>query len=226
MTSRRKDGHHALVGMPVTTISDALDRLGIAGQVLGIKPVDHSMRMCGPAFTVRMGAAGRPPGTVGDFLDDVAAGGVVVIDNGGRDDVTVWGDLMTLAALQRGIAGAVIDGACRDTASIRTAAFPVFARAIHMRTGKDRVEARSIGGAATLGSISVLPGDVVVGDADGVVVVPADALTAVVQTARAIEQAESDIRVAIASGVSLWEARARYGYHSLQRPTAGRVPGR
>lgn len=82
------------------TLSDALDKLGIAGQCLGIKPLDHGFRMAGRAFTLSYAPVGHPAGTVGDFIDDVPAGSVVVIDNGGRQDATVWGDILTLCAHQ------------------------------------------------------------------------------------------------------------------------------
>ena len=101
--------------LDTTSISDALDRLGIAGQCLNIKPLDPGFRLTGRAFTILYGPAGQPPGTVGDYIDEVEPGRVVVLDNGGRENATVWGDILTLVAHQRGVAGTVIDGACRDT---------------------------------------------------------------------------------------------------------------
>ena len=71
------------------TLSDALDKLGISGQCLGIKPLSPTFRLCGRAFTLAYAPAG-PGGTVGDFIDDVPPGSVVAIDNGGRPDATVW----------------------------------------------------------------------------------------------------------------------------------------
>ena len=101
--------------LDTTSISDALDRLGIAGQCLNIKPLDPGFRLTGRAFTILYGPAGQPPGTVGDYIDEVEPGRVVVLDNGGRENATVWGDILTFVAHQRGVAGTVIDGACRDT---------------------------------------------------------------------------------------------------------------
>jgi len=75
--------------LDTTSLSDALDRLGIAGQCLNIKPLDHTFQLTGRAFTILYGPAGIPPGTVGDYIDDVAAGSVVVLDNGGRENATV-----------------------------------------------------------------------------------------------------------------------------------------
>ena len=73
--------------LDTTSISDALDRLGIAGQCLNIKPLDPRFRLTGRAYTILYGPAGNPPGTVGDYIDDVLPGGVVVLDNGGRPNV-------------------------------------------------------------------------------------------------------------------------------------------
>src|SRR5260221_12089056 len=88
------------------SISEGLDRLGIAGQCLNIKPLDPRFRLTGRAFTILYGPAGSPPGTVGDYIDDVPVGGVVVLDNGGRENATVWGDIFTWGSNRRGIAGA------------------------------------------------------------------------------------------------------------------------
>src|SRR3954468_12216660 len=101
--------------LDTTALSDALDRLGIPGQCLGIKPLDPRFRLAGRAFTILYGPAGVPPGTAGYFIHDIAAGTVIVIDNGGRENATVWGDILTMVAHRRNIAGTVIDGACRDT---------------------------------------------------------------------------------------------------------------
>src|SRR3954471_15161676 len=101
--------------LDTTAISDAMDRLGIAGQCLGIKPLDHKFRLAGRAFTILYGPSGHPSGTVGDYIDDVEPGGIVVLDNGGREDATVWGDILTWVAHTRRVGGTVIDGACRDT---------------------------------------------------------------------------------------------------------------
>src|ERR1700685_1389549 len=91
--------------LDTTCISDALDRLGIAGQCLGIKPLDHRFRLTGRAFTILYGPAATPPGTVGDYIDDVAPGSVVVLDNGGRGKATAGGGNLTCVSHPRGRAG-------------------------------------------------------------------------------------------------------------------------
>ena len=100
--------------LDTTSISDALDRLGIAGQCLNIKPLDPRFRLTGRAFTILYGPAGQPPGTVGDYIDEVETGRVVVLDNGGRENATVWGEILTFVAHQRGIAGIVAARAGSD----------------------------------------------------------------------------------------------------------------
>src|SRR5580765_3252926 len=92
-----------LIEMGVTALSDALDRLGIDGQAVGIMPVDRTMRFAGPAFTIRMLPVGTSGGLVGDYIDDVPAGAVIVIDNGGILNQTVWGDILTFVAHSKSI---------------------------------------------------------------------------------------------------------------------------
>lgn len=206
----------AFAELGTTTISDALDRLGIAGQALGIAPLDRSFRLAGRAFTILMGPVGAEPGTVGDYVDDVEPGSVVVLDNGGRLDATVWGDLLTIVAHRRELAGTVIHGVCRDTPRSLELGYPLFSRGAYMRTGKDRVQADAYQVPVSLGEVQVEPGDVVVGDADGVVVVPRSRETEVLAAARTIAEAEERIRAAVEAGARLDDARREQGYHRLQ----------
>ena len=198
------------------TLSDALDKLGIAGQCQRILPRDDSFRMAGRAWTLLYGPAGKPAGTVGDYIDDVPPGSVIVLDNGGRDNATVWGDILTEIAHRRGIAGTLIDGICRDVALCRQLGYPVFSKGHWMRTGKDRVQVEAIGVPVTIGEARVAPGDIVRGDADGVVVIPQAHEAEVLDTAEAIEAAEDRIRQAVRGGMRLDEARKLHKYHQLQ----------
>ena len=202
--------------LDTTALSDALDRLGIAGQCLGIKPLDHSFRLAGRAFTILYGPAGKPPGTVGDFIDDISPGGVVAIDNGGRENATVWGDIMTMVAHRRGLAGTVIDGACRDTHLSLSLAYPIFSRSYSMRTGKDRVQLEAVNDPVNIGDARVHAGDIVRGDSDGVVVIPQEHEAAVLAAAGEIDAKEDQIRRAVEAGMTLAEARRQLGYHLLQ----------
>ncbi|HUO92117.1 MAG TPA: RraA family protein [Rhizomicrobium sp.] len=202
--------------LDTTAISDAMDRLGIAGQCLGIKPLDPRFRLAGRAFTILYGPAGSPPGTVGDYIDDVEPGGVVVLDNGGRENATVWGDILTMVAHSRGVAGTVIDGACRDVALSLQLGYPIFSRSYSMRTGKDRVQVEAMGGVVNIGDARVNAGDLLRGDADGIVAIPRVHEDAILSAAEEIDAVEQRIREAVQSGLTLREARSQHGYHKLQ----------
>lgn len=206
--------------LETATISDALDRCAIAGQALGIHVVVPCTRLVGRAFTVRFAPAGISGGTVGDYLDDVPRGAVIVLDNAGRRDATVWGGILTAIAQRIGVAGTVIDGVCRDVAQARDLQYPVFSRGCAMRTGKDRVTAVAIGEPISLGRACVEPGDLVVGDADGVVVVPRSKESEVLETALEIERLEAELLDLVGRGCRLDAARKQVGYHTLQRRAA------
>ena len=204
-------------GLDTPGVSDALDKLGLPGQCLGIAPLaNYTHVVVGPAFTVQYVSASVPPGTVGDFIDDVAPGDVVVIDNGGRTDCTVWGDIMTQYAGSRAIAATVIDGVCRDVSKALHDGYPVFSKGRFMRTGKDRVQVQSVNQPVSIGSARVCARDIVVADANGVVIVPRARAAEVAACARQIESVEAEIRQQIAQGKSLKDAREALGYHHLQ----------
>ncbi len=170
-----------------------------------------------PAFTVKYVPATTPPRTVGDFIDDVAEGDVVVIDNDGRTDCTVWGDIMTQYAGARRFAGTVIDGVCPRCGQGARRRLPDVHRGRFMRTGKDRVQVgggerhhlhRSSSRRPTRhrrvrckrrdrGAAGTRPRGR--------------------QTRPEIEGVEHQIREEIARGKSLKEAREALGYHNLQR---------
>ncbi|MBV7551978.1 RraA family protein [Pseudomonas sp. PDM28] len=205
-------------GLDTPGVSDALDKLGLPGQCLGVAPLDnYSKVIVGPAFTVQYVSASVPPGTVGDFIEDVLPGDVVVIDNGGRTDCTVWGDIMTQYAGSRQIAATVIDGVCRDVNKALGDGYPIFSKGRFMRTGKDRVQVQSVNQPVSVGTARVCARDIVVADANGVVIVPRARAAEVAACARQIESVEADIRALIAQGKTLKEARTALGYHSLQR---------
>lgn len=217
MTAEDKELVALFEGLDTPGVSDAMDKLGLHGQALGIMPLsDYTKAVVGPAFTVKYVPANNPPGTVGDFIDDVAPGDVIVIDNDGRTDCTVWGDIMTQYAGLRGIAGTVIDGVCRDVSKALGDNYPMFSTGRFMRTGKDRVEVESVNTTVAIGTVRVAARDIVVADANGVVIVPRGRAREVAASARKIEDVESSIREQIAQGKTLGQARAALGYHKLQ----------
>lgn len=197
-------------------ISDALDSLGLPGSLHGIRAQRPGQRVQGPAFTVSYEPVDAAGGTVGDFLDDVPEGAVIVIDNQGRTDCTVWGGIMSRIARESGVAATIINGACRDTAVAASAGYPLWSVSTFMRTGKDRVRVKSLGEPIMIDGVRIAPHDMVVADDDGAVAVPAGRWTEVFAIAERIERVEDDIVGAVQAGATLREARAQHGYYSLQ----------
>jgi 4-hydroxy-4-methyl-2-oxoglutarate aldolase len=211
------DNMAALSELSTPTISDAVDRLGIAAQASGIARITGTGTVVGIAFTVQYVPVGTSGGTVGDFIDDLEAGSFVVLNNNGRTDATVWGGLLSEVAIKRGVVATAIDGVCRDTPRASELGYSLFARSNWMRTGKDRVRAERVQVPVALGDLLVRPGDVIVGDADGVLVLPLEHVSEILDTAVSIEQAEVAIRAdTIDGGMRLDEARKLHQYHSLQ----------
>ncbi len=202
--------------LDTTSVSDAMDKIGIECCAYHVKPVRAGLKICGRAFTVHYVPCGAVEGTVGDFLDDVEPGQVIVIDNAGRDNCTVWGDIMAKTAKLRGIEGTVIDGVCRDMPTILECGYPVYSKGYYMRTGKDRVRVDGVNVPVQLSDIPVMPGDIILGDDTGVVVVPSDKAEQVMEIAEMIENKEQLIYSLVAKGMTLKEARKETGYHHLQ----------
>ena len=198
-------------------ISDALDRSGIVGQCYKIAACDPTFRMVGYAYTVlyRLARPGEE-GNVGEYIDDVPPGNVIVIDNQGRDEITTWGNILTEMAHQRKIAGTVIDGINRDVSLCRELNYPIYSSGYWMRTGKGRIQLAGLQVPVKIGGVNVNPGDLVCGDPDGVVVVPQALQEQVLSYAEEIYSRENQVRKSIREGMRMDEARKLQNYHLLQ----------
>jgi RraA family protein len=186
----------AFATQAVSHLSDSMSRTQTAAAAL--RPM-HSgpTTLCGPALTVRV-----PPGDhlmVQKALDLAEPGDVIVVDAGGLVEVAMIGDIMTRYAARRGIAGFVIDGAIRDAAEIAARDLPVYARAVTPR-GPSRLGPGEIHAVVSIGGMVVHPGDIIVGDADGVVAVPRADADVVLAAARALRVKEENTFRAIAEG--------------------------
>jgi len=156
--------------------------------------------MAGPAHTVRIHTADIL--MIGKALSECPRHHVLVIAGHGETDVALWGELTTLAAQRKRLAGVVIDGAVRDIASIRRSPLPVFARGV-VPTGGGAEYLGEIGVAVQCAGQVVRPGDWLVGDDDGVIVIPAEKLQGTLATAQRIVEAERGIERAIRKGTDL-----------------------
>lgn len=202
--------------LDTASVADAMDKLGVECSVYGVKPLQFGQKICGRAFTVHYELCGESKGTVGDFLDDVKPEQIIVIDNAGRTDCTVWGGIMAQVAKLYGIEGTVIDGVCRDIPEILVSGYSVYSKGTYMRTGKDRVYVDAVNAPVKLSGIDVYPGDIILGDDSGIVVIPANLEDKVAEIAENIDRKEEEIVELVKSGMTLKEARAQTGYHHLQ----------
>jgi regulator of RNase E activity RraA len=205
--------------IPTANISDALDKYKIPGGCQGILPIVENKKIVGPAFTLKYIPVGITPGTVGDYIEYAKPGDIIVIDNGGRTYCTVWGGLLTVAAKNLSIGGTVIDGVCRDIPTIKELDYPIFTRGRFMATGKGRVELSGINIPVAISNIQVCPGDIVVADDSGVVIVPLKKAEEILIQAQRINEAEEQIEKAVKDGIPLSEARRQFQYHDLQKPS-------
>jgi regulator of RNase E activity RraA len=200
--------------LDTAALSDALDSLGIAGGLPGLHQQVPGTRCCGYAYTVQYQTASGHQGFRGaaDYIDAVPPDAVIVACNDGRLDATVWGDILTRFAHQRGINGTFIDGVARDLDSIAELAYPLFSRGRFMQSGKNRVQLAAVQVPVRIGSVAIAPGDVMVADASGCLAIPRAHLEAVLARAEAVERNERAIITAVRAGQTLQEARRLHRY--------------
>jgi 4-hydroxy-4-methyl-2-oxoglutarate aldolase len=201
----------------IASVADAVDKVcGHRGYMSSaIKPRINDKRICGPAATVLEAASDEfvPPQHALDLIDEAPRGSVIVISiESGESDVAVWGGLMTAGAVANGHVGAVLDGGIRDLTEIRRDyGFPVYARDVSPGTtlGRYRTVASQV--PVRVGGIMVHPGDIVVGDVDGVVVVPHAQAAEVLAMAQEIDSRELEQAKLIMAEKSLRKGLAKYG---------------
>jgi 4-hydroxy-4-methyl-2-oxoglutarate aldolase len=203
----------ALKRFAAATVYEAQSQTGALTSA--IKPIDPTRRVAGRALTIDV-----LPGDnlmVHFALTQASPGDVLVINGHGDTECALWGDILTLAAKQAGVAGVIIDGAVRDTEAIIALGFPVFARGVSIR-GPQKKASGHINVPIVCGGATVHPGDIVLGDRDGIVVVPESNLDQVLATALKREEAEASLRQRISSGqttVELLNLKTTLARHGL-----------
>lgn len=196
-----------LRALDACAVSDALDRLGLTGAVSGIAPRSVTGKaVAGRVVTVKVVPrrdTTPAPHLATDAIESAGPDNVIVVDNAGRTDVSAWGGLLSLAAQKRGVAGVVVDGACRDVDEAAELGFPVFARAAVTVTARGRIVQHSYNTSVTVGAACVQPGDLVIADGSGVVFVTDHEAERVIEAAEQISARETAMAAAIRSGTSL-----------------------
>jgi regulator of RNase E activity RraA len=198
------------------SVSDAVDKIAKTRGFMdpAIKPRINDQKFVGPAVTVLEGPTTEalPPKHALDAIDESTAGSVIVIAINGETHVAVWGGLMTAGAEVNGLAGAVLDGGVRDVAEIRRdSGFQVFARSVCPSTTVGRFKTVASNVPVICGGVLVNPGDLIVADLDGVVVVPKEHVDEVLKMATEIEVREAEQARLIRETKSLREGLAKYG---------------
>ena len=191
-------------------VADILDELGLRNQCLppAIRPLEPKMKVAGPVFTIRGRA--MPPGERPDprlrqmdMLDAIFPGAVIVIDSGDEARAAHWGELMSNTALQKGATGCVINGGLRDSPQILELGFPVF-RVFHSPlTAAVRWEIAEFNTPIRMCGVDIMPGDYVLGDLDGVLVLPAALVEKVIVTAEEVCRKEAIVRGELQKGGSI-----------------------
>lgn len=203
-----------IAGFPAAALHEAAPGSRVLSPDL--RPVWAGARLTGPAFPVSQ--PGGDNGRLHRAIYAAAPGSVIVAITGARD-YGYWGELMALAAQMRGLAGLVIDGGVRDVDALETLGFAVFASAICMRgTSKGSLDEGEHVEEVTVGNVAVRTGEIVVGDADGVLVLPRDGLTRILDRAEARLAREQEIRTGLAGGERLMDL-----VHPLTSSTAEAV---
>jgi 4-hydroxy-4-methyl-2-oxoglutarate aldolase len=198
-------------------VSDCLDRSGLRNQVLApqIRPLEPSMRVAGFAATVHCVEVDAVPESRDDWyrnelasVDALLPGDVLVVSTCLG---SYWGELLATAATARGAHGLVADAYTRDTLALIEMGFPTFAAGIHCADSLGRIDVDAVGVGITCGGVDVEPGDLVLGDHDGVVVIPAALGEAIVARAEEKVANESVVRAKLAEGMPVSEAFRTYG---------------
>jgi 4-hydroxy-4-methyl-2-oxoglutarate aldolase len=176
--------------LPSSTLHEAAGRIGVLPTA--IQAVTRGLRICGPAVTV------HSPGGDNLWLHRAIylarPGDVLVVHVSGVHDYGYWGEIMSTAAKACGLGGLVIDGCVRDTEVLASVGLPVFARGASIRgTGKDQRAIGWVNAPVLLDDVTVQPGDLIVGDGDGVVAIPRARAAAVVEASRQREAKEADV---------------------------------
>jgi len=198
-------------------VADCLDRLGARSQVLDprIRPLTAAMKVAGYAATVRCVEVDAVP----ESRDDWYRGELAAVDALQPGDVMVvstcrgsyWGELLATASRYRGARGLVADAYTRDTLALIELGFPTFAAGIHCADSLGRIDVDAVGVPITCGGVEVAPGDLVLGDHDGVVVVPAALAEEAVGLAEEKVVGENLVREKLAEGMPVSEAFRTYG---------------
>jgi 4-hydroxy-4-methyl-2-oxoglutarate aldolase len=204
-------------GLHTALLCDVLDGMGYLETYCGpnVRPLEKGMTLSGKAFTLRTEPVDRQPDrpyeTLLQAFENMSEGDVIVIASNGELRSGLWGELLSIAARARGAVGAVTDGLVRDVEQIAQLQFPVFAFGASPLDSNGRQEVVEFGKPIQIGETTVRPGDTVLGDAMGVIAIPAEATGQAIRLAREKSSGETTVRAELAAGADINEVFARHG---------------
>jgi len=207
-----------LIKLDTCAVSDALDSLGLKGATWGVRPQWQCPKIAGRAVTMKIKPAGlqQPTQHLGTAPIEAAhPGDVIVIDNGGKLEFSCWGGLLALSAKLKGVSGVVIDGASRDIDEARELEFPVYARSVVPMTARNRVVQESYNQEIQFAGVQCRPGDLVLADGSGIIIIPKEKEAEVVAAAEGIYAKEQEMAAGIRQGYSGLEMLQKLGYEHM-----------
>jgi len=207
-----------LAKLDTCAVSDALDSLILKGATWGVRPQWPCAKIAGRAVTMKIKPAGlqQPTQHLGTApIEAAQPGDVIVIDNGGKLEFSCWGGLLALSAKLKGVSGVVIDGASRDIDEARDLEFPVYARGVVPMTARGRVMQESYNEEIQFAGVQCRPGDLVLADGSGVIIIPKEKENEVVSAAEAIYAKEQEMAAGIRKGYSGLEMLEKLGYEQM-----------
>jgi 4-hydroxy-4-methyl-2-oxoglutarate aldolase len=207
-----------LARLSTTNLSDAMDKLAIRGAVSGIRPMFDTARLVGRAVTIKITAAGMAKSKTHLGIEAIASaepGDVIAIDNHGDTTNNCWGEVLSCAAKVKGISGVVVDGAARDLDACQEMEFPVFARAAVPITARGRIMQEAFNCMIRLGDVQVRPGDIVVADVNGLVIIPVEKVDDVIREAEVLMETEEKMKADLLAGMDVLEVDRKYNYEQM-----------
>lgn len=211
--------HQRFMKLSTTNVADALDALGLKGATYGIRPLwENTGKIVGRAVTVKIAAAGLTKGKnhLGvQAIEAAETGDVIIIDNGGRLDTSCWGGILANGAKMKGVAAVVVDGATRDLDDCVEIKFPVYARGTVVATARGRIMEEATNVMIQFAGVQVRPGDVVMGDRSGVVIIPQEKIDDVLVKAEEMYAKEEQMVTEIRAGASMLDVDNKYQYEKM-----------
>lgn len=197
-----------LARLDTPAVSDALDQAGISGVLKDLSALGAAKRFAGRAITVKLGPADGTPASrhlCTAAVDASGPGKVIVVDNNGRTESAAWGGLLALGTTLRGASGVVVDGLVRDLDECREFGLALHARGATPVTARGRVVEKEWNTPVSVAGVPVSPGDLILGDASGVLAIPAEHGESIVAAAERIVAREKAMAAAARSGLSMAE---------------------